>query len=37
MRGEKAYTVTYALWDDQVPFKAEVLAKPVGMKIEEAK
>jgi hypothetical protein len=37
IRGDKYYMVTYSLWDDQVPFKADLFAKPAGMKIEEAK
>jgi len=36
-RGEKIYMVKYLLWDDQVPFKADIFAKPSGVKIEDAK
>ena len=36
-RGDKTYMITYLLWDDEVPFKAVVFAKPDGVKIEEAK
>jgi len=36
-RGDKKYMIKYLLWDDQVPFKAAVFAKPDGVKIEEAK
>lgn len=37
IRGDKTYMVIYSLWDNQVPFKLELFAKPVGMKVEEAK
>lgn len=36
-RGDKKYMIKYLLWDDQVPFKAAIFAKPDGVKIEEAK
>ncbi len=36
-RGDKTYVVKYLLWDDHVPFKADVFAKPSGVKIEDAK
>jgi len=34
-RGTKSYVVEYHLWDDHVPFKPEVFAKPSDVKIEE--
>jgi hypothetical protein len=37
IRGEKVVQVRYLLWDDQVPFKAELFAKPTGVTIEEQK
>jgi hypothetical protein len=37
IRGDKAFWVRYLLWDDQVPFKADLFAKPTGMKVEEPK
>jgi hypothetical protein len=36
-RGDKQYVVKYLLWDDQVPIKVDLFAKPSGVKIEEAK
>jgi hypothetical protein len=36
IRGEKLYEAHYLLWGE-VPFKADVFAKPVGVKIEEVK
>jgi hypothetical protein len=36
-QGEKNTQVKYLLWDDQVPFKIDLFAKPTGVKIEEAK
>jgi hypothetical protein len=35
-RGDKVYKARYLLWDE-VPFKADLFAKPTGVKIEEAK
>jgi hypothetical protein len=35
--GAKSLQVRYLLWDDQVPFKESVFAKPSGVTIEEAK
>jgi hypothetical protein len=35
-RGDTMYTARYQLWGE-VPFKADVFAKPFGVKIEEAK
>jgi hypothetical protein len=37
VRGDKALSVRYLLWDDQVPFKADLFAKPTGVKVEDAK
>ena len=37
IRGDSIVQVRYLLWDDQVPFKADMFAKPTGVKIEEAK
>jgi len=37
IRGDKAFWVRYLLWDDQVPFKADLFAKPTGLKVEEVK
>lgn len=37
IRGEKVIEVHYLLWDDQVPFKADLFAAPTGFKIEEVK
>ncbi|HUM06311.1 MAG TPA: hypothetical protein VLT90_12680 [Terriglobales bacterium] len=34
-RGDKSYVVNYLLWDDQAPFKADIFAKPTGVRIEE--
>lgn len=36
LRGDKMYTARYQLWDEE-PFKAELFAKPVGVKIAAAK
>ena len=36
MRGDKVYKARYILWGE-VPFKPDLFAKPVGVKIEEAK
>jgi len=35
--GEKVTQVRYLLWENQVPFKVELFAKPTGVKIEEVK
>ena len=35
-RGDKVYKARYLLWDE-VPFQADLFAKPTGVKIEEAK
>jgi len=35
-RGNKVYKAQYLLWNE-VPFKADLFAKPTGVKIEEAK
>lgn len=35
-RGDKVYKARYLLWNE-VPFKADLFAKPTGVKIEEAK
>ena len=37
IQGEKITKVRYLLWEDQVPFKLDLFAKPTGVKIEEAK
>jgi hypothetical protein len=37
IRGGKVVQVRYLLWDDNVPFKAEVFARPAGVTIEETK
>lgn len=37
LQGEKITNVRYLLWEDQIPFKAELFAKPGGVNIEEAK
>jgi len=37
IRGGNIVQVRYLLWDDQVPFKADMFAKPTGVKIEEVK
>jgi len=36
-RGDKLLEVRYLLWDDHVPFKEDVFAKPTGVTIEEVK
>ena len=36
VQGDKLYKARYLLWDE-VPFKADLFAKPTGVKIEEAK
>jgi hypothetical protein len=37
LQGEKIIQVRYLLWEDQVPFKVDLFAKPVGVNIEEVK
>ena len=37
IRGDKAFWVRYLLWDDQVPFKADLFEKPTGVKVEDTK
>jgi len=37
VEGEKVTQVRYLLWENQVPFKVELFAKPTGVKIEEVK
>jgi hypothetical protein len=38
VQGKKKVTqVRYLLWDDQVPFKADLFARPTGMTMEEVK
>ena len=37
IRGDNVAEARYLLWDDQVPFKADLFAKPSGVKIEEIK
>lgn len=37
VQGEKITQVRYLLWDDQVPFKADLFAKPTGVSMEEVK
>jgi hypothetical protein len=37
IQGEKVVQVRYLLWDDQVPFKADLFARPMGVTIEEQK
>ena len=36
IRGDKVYEAHYLLWGE-VPFKADLFAKPTGVKMEEAK
>jgi hypothetical protein len=36
LQGGKTTSVRYLLWEDHVPFKANVFAKPTGVNIEEA-
>jgi len=36
-QGQKITQVRYLLWEDQVPFKVDLFAKPTGVKIEEVK
>jgi hypothetical protein len=35
IQGDKATTVRYSLWEDQLPFKPELFTPPTGMKVEE--
>ena len=35
IRRDNAHWVRYLLWDDQVPFKADLFQKPTGVKVEE--
>lgn len=35
--GDKVDQVRYLLWEDHVPFKADLFTKPTGMKIEEVR
>lgn len=37
IRGDKTTEVRYLLWDDQVPFKADLFAAPTDVKIQEVK
>ena len=37
IHADKVIQMRYYLWDDRVPFKEDLFAKPVGFKIEEAK
>jgi hypothetical protein len=37
IHGDKVIKMRYYLWDDQVPFKEALFAKPIGLKIEEVK
>jgi hypothetical protein len=37
VQGEKTTMVRYLLWEDDVPFKADLFAKPSGVKMEEVK
>jgi hypothetical protein len=37
IRGDKTTEVHYLLWDDQVPFKADLFAAPTDVKIQEVK
>jgi hypothetical protein len=37
LQGEKVTSVRYLLWEDQIPFKADLFAKPTGVSIEEVK
>ena len=37
IQGDKAFWVRYLLWDDQVPFKAHLFAKPIGVKVQGKK
>jgi hypothetical protein len=37
IQGQKITKVKYLLWDDQIPFKIDLFAKPTGVNMEEAK
>ena len=37
VQGEKFFMVKYLLWDDQVPFKTDIFAKPTGVTVEGEK
>jgi hypothetical protein len=37
LQGEKITKVRYLLWEDQIPFKPDFFAKPIGVSIEEVK
>jgi hypothetical protein len=37
VQGEKVWQVRYLLWEDQVPFKADLFAKPADVTMEEIK
>jgi hypothetical protein len=37
IQGQKITKVRYLLWDDQLPFKIDMFAKPTGVSMEEAK
>jgi hypothetical protein len=37
IRGQEVTKIRYQLWDDQVPFKSDLFARPTGVKIEEVK
>lgn len=37
VQAARVTTARYLLWDDQVPFNADLFAKPTGVKIEEVK
>jgi hypothetical protein len=36
-QGEKVTRVRYLLWEDRLPFKAELFAKPTGINMQEVK
>jgi hypothetical protein len=37
IRGGDIVQIRYSLWEDQIPFKADLFAKPAGVTIEEIK
>ena len=37
LQGEKITKVSYLLWEDHIPFKADLFAKPTGMIMEDVK
>jgi hypothetical protein len=37
IRSDKAFWVRYRLWDDQVPFRADLFAKPSGVETQDTK